>query len=192
MCYDYPMLGSIRGKTILKKDRFLIIEASGVGYKVNAPNWVLDSVTDGVDLFLFLYTHVREDSLQLYGFTKEEDLEMFEKLLGVSGIGPKGAISVLNITGVDNLEHAIAQNDLNYLTKVSGVGKKTAEKIILELKDKVTSKEKRENLKEELDALEALKALGYSPQEARQALAKTRSSSTNEKIKEALKILNQK
>lgn len=186
------MLGSIRGRTILKREKFLIVEVAGVGYKVSSTNSVLESVAENQEVFLFLYTHVREDALQLYGFTEEKDLEVFEKLLGVSGIGPKGALSVLNVAGVENLEHAITAQDLNYLTKVSGIGRKTAEKIILELKDKIVSKEKNTNLKDEADALEALKALGYSQNEARQALRETRAQNTNDRIKEALKVLGTK
>jgi Holliday junction DNA helicase RuvA len=121
-----------------------------------------------------------------------EELHFFEMLLNVSGIGPKGALSILGIASLSTLRRAISTGDTAYLTKVSGIGRKTAEKIVIELRDKV-GEEKEGSLQGELDALEALKSLGYSQNEARDALKKVPpDANTNTKIREALKILGGK
>lgn len=189
------MIGSIKGKTILKTDKFVIVEANGVGYKVNVSPDTLSKVKNA-ETFLFIHTHVREDSLDLYGFLNLEELEFFEMLINVSGIGPKGALAILGIASIETLKKAIGTGDISYLTKISGIGKKTAEKICIELRDKVANgtDEKREgSLQGELDTLEALKSLGYSQNEAREALKKVSpESNTSTKIKEALKILSGK
>lgn len=188
------MIGSLRGKIILKKERFLIIESGGVGYKVFTTTQLLnDSVSLDQEILVWIYTHVREDQLDLYGFENYQELEFFELLLGVSSIGPKSALGILNIAPMDTMSRAIASADLAYLTKISGIGRKTAEKIILDLRDKIKVEFVDHNTQDDLDALEALKMLGYSQQEARLALQNTdRDWNTNQKIKEALKILSSK
>ncbi len=188
------MIGSIKGKIVLKTDKFLIVEAGNVGYKVNISSDTLSQThKTNTEIFLFIHTHVREDSLDLYGFLDYKELEFFEMLINVSGIGPKGALAILGITTLETLKKAIATSDTSYLTKISGIGKKTAEKIIIELRDKVGKENNNISLKEELDALEALKSLGYSQVEAREALKNVSPDlDTNKKIKEALKILGGK
>ena len=151
----------------------------------------------GDEIFLFIHTHVREDALDLYGFLNLRELEFFEMLINVSGIGPKGALTILGIASIETLERAIGTGDTSYLTKISGIGKKTAEKIVIELRDKISEKIKDEkggaSMQGELDVLEALKSLGYSQNEAREALKKcSPDSNTNTKIREALKILGGK
>jgi holliday junction DNA helicase RuvA len=185
------MIGSIKGKIILKTDKFVIIEAGSVGYKVSlSPDAISKLHTDAS---LFIHTHVREDSLDLYGFLEYKDLEFFEMLINVSGIGPKGALGILGISSIETLSKAISSGDTSYLTKISGIGKKTAEKIIIELRDKVSEEKSSGSLRDELDALEALLSLGYSQNEAREALKKVDGDlDTNKKIKEALKILGGK
>jgi len=174
----------------------LILEAAGVGYRVSVSPDTLSKAKPDVETFLFIHTHVREDALDLYGFLDHAELEFFEMLISVSGIGPKGALSILSIATIDTLKRAITTGDTSYLTKISGIGKKTAEKIVLELRDKIkggVDGQSEETLKGELDALEALKSLGYSQGEAREALKKvTAEVSTNTKIKEALKVLGGK
>jgi Holliday junction DNA helicase RuvA len=134
--------------------------------------------------------------MDLYGFKDRQELEFFEMLINVSGIGPKGALTILGITSIETLKKAIGTSDTSYLTKISGIGKKTAEKIVIELRDKVASEMSEKeggSLQGELDALEALKSLGYSQNEARDALKKVSSDAdTNTKIREALKILGGK
>ena len=185
------MIGSIRGKVALKANKFLIIEAAGVGYKINA---ALDTIAKapklGDEISLWVHTHVREDAIDLYGFLNRENLEFFELLLGVPTIGPKSALAILGITTIETLRKAISTGDTAYLTKVSGIGRKTAEKIVVELRDKIGEEKEGISLQGELDALEALKSLGYSQHEAREALKKVApSGDTNSKIREALKIL---
>jgi len=188
------MIGSIKGKIILKTEKFLIVEASGVGYKVSvSPDTLSKAKKIGEEISLWIHTHVREDILDLYGFLERQELEFFEMLINVSGIGPKGALSILGITSIATLKKAVNTGDTGYLTKISGIGKKTAEKIVIELRDKIGEEKSGGSLQGELDALEALKSLGYSQNEARDALKKISADlSTNGKIKEALKILGGK
>lgn len=189
------MIGSIRGKIILKTEKFLLVETAGVGYKVNvSPDTLSKTPKLGEEIYLWIHTHVREDALDLYGFRDREELEFFEMLINISGIGPKGALAILGITSIETLRKAIGTGDTSYLTKISGIGRKTAEKIVIELRDKMAQGpedgKSEGSLQGELDALEALKSLGYSQNEAREALKKTPSGANlNTKIKEALKIL---
>jgi Holliday junction DNA helicase RuvA len=192
------MIGSIKGIITLKTEKFLIVETGGVGYKINVSPDVLSKIKKtGDEISLWIHTHVREDAFDLYGFLDHEELEFFEMLINVSGIGPKGALVILGVATIDTLKRAISTGDISYLTKISGIGKKTAEKIVIELRDKIAGKIKDEkgthSLQEELDSLEALKSLGYSQNEAREALKKVSpDANTNTKIKEALKILGNK
>lgn len=192
--YNERMIGSLRGKIILKTDKFVILEAGGVGYKVSVSPEVLAKVKKGgEEVSLSIHTHVREDAFDLYGFLGREELDFFEMLITISGIGPKGALSILGIATIETLKKAISTGDTGYLTKVSGIGRKTAEKIVLELREKVGKSKEGDTMREELDALEALRSLGYSQNEARDALKKVRpGTDTNTKIREALKILGGK
>jgi len=197
------MIGSLKGNIILKTDKFVIIEASGVGYKGNISPDTLSRVpaprlrsgqNETNELVSFwIHTHVREDILDLYGFQDRQELEFFEMLLNVSGIGPKGALSILGIASIETLRKAISTSDTAYLTKISGIGRKTAEKIVIELRDKMGSETSGSSLQGELDALEALKSLGYTQNEARDALKRVSvDANTNTKVREALKILGGK
>jgi Holliday junction DNA helicase RuvA len=185
------MIGSVRGKIALKTDKFLILEANGVGYKVSvSADLLVKAPKTGEEMFLWTHTHVREESLDLYGFPNIEELSFFEMLLNVSGIGPKSALAILGIATIETLKRAIGSGDTAYLTKISGIGKKTAEKIIIELRDKIGEEGLGKSMQAELDAMEALKSLGYSQNEAREALKKSSpDGDTNTKIREALKIL---
>lgn len=187
------MIGSIRGKIILKTDKFVIMETAGVGYKINlSPDTLTKIKKFSEEATLWTHLHVREDALDLYGFLSQEELQFFEMLIGVSGIGPKGALAILGISSLETLRKAIGSGDTSYLTKISGIGRKTAEKIVIELRDKVGQVE-GESLQGEMDALEALKSLGYSQNEARETLKKISTElNTNARIKEALKILGGK
>jgi Holliday junction DNA helicase RuvA len=187
------MLGSIQGKIILKNEKLVIVETSGLGYKINVSPDTLAKISQAKEIFFWTHLHVREDALDLYGFLNYPELEFFELLIGVSGIGPKGALAILSVASIETLKKAIGTEDINYLTKISGIGKKTAEKIVLELREKVGKEKTGGSLQEELDALEALKTLGYSQGEAREALKKIPvTMDTNQKIREALKILGGK
>ncbi len=191
------MIGSIKGKIILKKEKWLIVETVGVGYKINvSPDTLSRIQKQEKEVFFFIHTHVREDALDLYGFLDYPELEFFEMLIGVSGIGPKSALTILGIASIETLRKAIGTGDTSYLTKISGIGKKTAEKIVIELRDKMGTELGDVSLQGELDALEALKSLGYSQNQAREALKKVTEKipniDTNTKIREALKILGKK
>lgn len=182
------MFGSIKGKIILKTDRGVIVETSGVGYKIN----ILPDLShkEGGEVSFWIHTNVREDAIELYGFKERKELEFFEMLIGVSGIGPKSALAILGIATIETLRKAIGTGDITYLTKISGIGKKTAERIVIDLRDKMGDEKEGVSLQIELDAMEALKSLGYSQSEAREALKKVSPDvDTNTKIREALKIL---
>ena len=188
------MIRSIGGKITLKTEKFLIVETGGVGYKINvSPDTLSKAKKTGEEISFWIHTHVREDILDLYGFLERQELEFFEMLINVSGIGPKGALTILGIASIETLRKAISTGDIPYLTKISGIGKKTAEKIVIELRDKVGMELEGSSLQVELDTLEALKSLGYSQNEAREALKKVPTElDTNKKIREALKILGGK
>lgn len=189
------MISCIEGKVILKGERFVIIETDGVGYRVFVGPSVFVKIGKNNDrIKLWTHLHLREDSVELYGFLEYAELEFFETLIQISGVGPKSALGVLNVAPLDTLKHAIASGEISYLTKVSGIGKKIAEKIILELRDKLGKigyTGEKAFLKEEEDALRALRSLGYSYSEAREALKQVPSkiSGTQERVKESLKIL---
>ena len=192
-CYNERMIGSIKGKIILKRDKFIIVEVGGIGYKINASPDTLLKIKIGEEVHLFTHLHVREDAQDLYGFLEYGELEFFEMLIGVSGIGPKGALAILSVAPIETLKRAISTQDISYLTKISGIGRTTAEKIVLELREKVGEEKEGVSLQGEIDVLEALKSLGYSQMEAREALKKVSTEKdTGKKIKEALKILGGK
>ena len=169
----------------------MVIITRGVGNRVFTSN---ESIAKNPkSLSLFTHLAVRENALDLYGFESKEELSFFELLLTIPGIGPKSALSILNMAHVDTLRSAIGSGDVSYLTKVSGIGRKTAEKIILELKDKIGEIAKEENIsmKETSDAILALVSLGYSERDVRETLKQIGKNelSTEELIKEALKNL---
>lgn len=173
-----------------------IIMISGIGYKVFLINQDISSLSIGQNIALFTHHVIRENSQDLYGFVQKSTLEFFELLLTVSGIGPKSALGILNSASVETLTEGISSGDAGHLSKISGLGKKSAEKIVIGLKDKIGSVESTtgSNLSETGMALEALISLGYSEREARESVNKSdKSLSTEEIVKEALKNLgNQK
>ena len=192
------MISHLTGTVIELSDKYVVIDVRGVGYKVYCATDTLATLREDAPASLFTYLAVREAALDLYGFTSSEEQNIFELLLSVSGIGPKSAISILSFTSVETLKKAIGTGDTSYLTKVSGIGRKTAEKVVLELRDKlranVNMKENPGELRAESDVVEALKSLGYSQNEARDALKEVSSEivGTNARIREALKILGTK
>ena len=185
------MISYVSGKVSEKSARFVVIDVHGLGYKVFATDDTLRQLKLSTETKLRTYHIVREDAQDLYGFLDEEDLKLFELLLSVPGIGPKTALNILNVATPETLRRSITSNETAYLTKISGIGKKTAEKIVLELKEKLGAGEGGTTLKEEADALEALKSLGYSHGEAREALKNLPKEivSTSDRVKHALKLL---
>lgn len=150
----------------------MILSVGGVGYQVFLSTYTLGKVAGQEQVLFHIHTHVREDMLALYGFLNEEELMMFELLISISGIGPKVALSILSIADVRTIRTAIVNKDPSILTRVSGVGKKTAERVIIELQNKVESVgiEDQESALAGQDAIEALTSLGYSVTQAREAL----------------------
>lgn len=190
------MIAHITGKIIDIQERFLVVDVNGIGYKVFVSSDTISQISINQNVSLFTFLAVREDALDLYGFITDEERAFFELLLSVSGIGPKSALSILSVTAIDTLKKAIATGDTSYLNKVSGIGRKTAEKIVIELRDKLKAhiNDTHTNLRGDHDAIDALKALGYSQNEAREALKDLSPDivDISGKIKEALKRLGGK
>lgn len=167
------MISLVAGKVLAKDlNKLTVLTAGGVGYEImvsaaSAKNWAI-----GTDVQILTYLAVRESALDLYGFANDSEKQLFEKFLLVSGIGPKTALHLLSLGSVQEISSAIGRGDLSYLTNVSGIGKKTAERILVELKNKIgagaTGLEEFEGALG--DVIEGLAALGYSLIEARDAV----------------------
>lgn len=190
------MIGQLIGKVSVVDSRFVILDVNGVGYKVFCSLDTLNKLKSSKEP-VTIWTHlvVREDVLDLYGFLDKAELEFFELLIGISGVGPKSALSILSLAPPETLKRAISANNTGYLTQVSGIGRKIAEKIVLELRDKIGALESEGgNLDQEAETILALEALGYSNREAREALHKIPNhiTDTGEQIKEVLKQLGKK
>jgi Holliday junction DNA helicase RuvA len=198
------MIAAIRGTVLFIEGSSLVIECGGIGYQVYVTGEVLSGAVPGMELSLFTYLQVKEDGLALFGFARQDEKRLFEQLLTVSGVGPKGALAVLSCMGADGLRLAVVSADSKQIAKTPGIGTKTAQKIILELKDKV-------NLEDTLrtdtgmervtagtlsgaraDTVMALAALGYSEAEALQAVKRVdapEDATSDEILKLALKQL---
>lgn len=172
------MISYLTGKILNKGVNFVVILVNGIGYKVFMEPSRCIGLENGNELELYTHQHVREDMLDLYGFKSMEELEMFELLLTISGIGPKSALGVISIASIADIKDSIARGDSSLLVKVSGIGKKTAERVVLELRDKVDHLtistfgpgEVGGQSSASSDEMDALMALGYSMQQARDAL----------------------
>ena len=182
------MIGFLKGNVLQTTNSTLILDVSGVGYLVACPLPLLVSSNTGDELSLFIHTHVREDHITLYGFKDSSDLFLFEKLTSVSGIGPKSALAMLSVHSPSSLADAVERSDAEALSHTPGVGKKTAEKIILELKGKLSHLIGKEMNDTTLEVRLALEALGYSAKEIHAALKDldTEGKTTSTIIKEAL------
>jgi Holliday junction DNA helicase RuvA len=191
------MISSLSGQVRHKDLHHLVIDVNGVGYRVAVPSEVALDAAPSSPIFLWTHLAVRENSLDLYGFAEKEVLEIFELLITISGIGPKTALGILNVASPATLRQAVASSDTSHLTRVSGIGRKNAEKIVLELKDKLKVTEEDASTssaqaRSEGDALEALVSLGYSERDARDALKKVPKDveGAPERVRAALKNLN--
>lgn len=194
--YDEGMIGRIRGILERINENQALVDVGGVGYLVSLTGEASRAVSAciGEEVAIETYLAVREQALDLYGFASERERDFFILLITVSGIGPKSALSILTIAEADTIAGAVRAGESAYLTKVSGIGKKNAEKIVLELKDKLGALEEEGgtiSLKSESEALEALRALGYSQREAREALSaiEKEHTTTDARIKAALRLL---
>ena len=191
------MIACLSGTVRHKDLHYLVVDISGVGYKVLVTTETALDVTPSSPIFLWTHLVVRETSLELFGFLDKETLDTFELLITISGIGPKSALSILNVATPSMLRQAVASGDTTYLTRVSGIGKKNAEKIVLELKDKlkITKEDASTSsaqVRAEGDALEALVSLGYNERDAREALKRVpkETEGASERVKAALKLLS--
>lgn len=177
------MYAYLKGTVAWKTADRIVVEVSGVGYNVYvSPGRIYDFPEYGEEVKVYTYTGVREDAINLYGFVTLEELELFKLLISVSGIGPKGGLAMLSVMSVDDIRYAIMTGDAKLLAKAPGVGKKTAERVIIDLKDKINAQDFEESvsgavLEKSLmehpkarDAADALVALGYSGKEAKHAV----------------------
>lgn len=190
------MISKIKGKTEYIKDGYIVVDVNGVGYKIFATPYSLGKVAGKEEVDFFIHTYVREDALALYGFLTMEELEMFELLISISGIGPKAGLGILTVANPKTIKTAILNEDSSILTRVSGVGKKTAERVILELKNKIADmpESEKDSAVSDMDAIEALIGMGYTVTEAREALKLVPKDikEVGERIKRALKNLGKK
>ncbi len=190
------MIGYLEGKVELIRNNQIIINVNGVGYRVLVGPEFCSKLHVGETAQMYVYTQVREDVLALYGFPGVEELDFFELLISVSGIGPKAAIGILAAAPIDKIRASIVGQDPTLLSSVSGVGKKTAEKVVVELKNKVGATGSlfgNVSGKAE-DVYEALIGLGFKPQEAREAIASLPSdyTETESQLKHCLAMLSKK
>jgi holliday junction DNA helicase RuvA len=189
------MISKLTGFISEVEEKTLTLDVHGVGYEIYlSPGTLAGLLPSDEPITIYTHMHVREQSMELFGFLSKDAKHFFEMVIGVSGIGPKGALGVLDIAPLQTLVGAIMQGDASYLTKVSGVGKRTAEKIVLETKDKVAKlgiEGDMRAVQDDSDALAALQALGYTLMQARDVLREIPDeiTATNEKITYALKKL---
>ncbi len=199
------MIAYIKGNVESIGEDYVVIDNHGIGYRVFSPSSTLNQLQMKSEVKLYTYYHVREDAILLYGFKRESDRKIFVLLLGVSGIGPKAALGILSTLSPEDLQFAILSDDAKAICKAPGIGKKTAQKLILELKDKFNLEEAFEqkldmtetsgslvNSSSVQEAVEALAALGYSSTEALKAVQQVTNGeglSTELLLKQALKYL---
>jgi len=189
------MISRLEGKICTIEAPWIVLDVHGVGYRITLGKEALLAAEKNKTDNFTLWTHlvVREDALTLFGFHNKDDLDFFELLITISGIGPKTALSIMDVATIPTMRKAVLTSDAEYLSKVTGMGRKTAEKIVLGLKDKLISKGKEEGeaLQNTSDSIEALKALGWSERDSRDALKKvpTEITDTGERIKAALRLL---
>ncbi|MCI1721317.1 MAG: Holliday junction branch migration protein RuvA [Lachnospiraceae bacterium] len=194
------MISYIIGTISEIRDESLVLENNGIGYFISVPSSMLDGLTCGDEVRIHTYMAVREDAIALYGFRTKDDLGVFRLLLGVSGIGPKGALAVLSALSADDLRFAVLADDAATISKVPGIGKKTAQKLILELKDKMDLQDAFEKKaantaaagelpagSPQSEAVLALASLGYPSAEALKAVRKVSAGDAADNVEELLK-----
>lgn len=197
------MYSYIKGELVEILDDVIVVEAGQIGYNIHIPASMIDNFTGtGQEVKIYTYLQVKEDDMQLYGFLTRDDLNIFKLLLGVNGIGPKGALAVLSVMTPDDLRFAVLGEDAKSIAKAPGIGNKTAQRVILELKDKISLEDtfaaKTEHIAEQQsitstvknEAVQALTALGYSSSEALKAIngvELTEDITVEEVLKQALK-----
>lgn len=199
------MISFVRGYLSEVYEDSIVIDSQGIGYQIGVPSSVLSELPPvGSEVKIYTYLQIAENLMALYGFASRDDLRIFKMLIGVSGIGPKGALAILSTIRPDDLRFAILSSDAKAIAKSPGIGLKTAQKVILELKDKLSLDEAVELKREAVtkgsaalgsareDALEVLTALGYSSSEALKAVRQvdvTEGMSADAVVKQALKLV---
>jgi len=186
------MIGSLHGVVELFDGHNLLVQVGGIGYKVHVTQAILSKCHIGEKIVLYTYTHIREDILELYGFEKIEDLKLFESLISVSGIGPKTAIGIFQVGDRDQILISIQKADVNFFTGVPRLGKKNAQKIIIELKGKLGNIEDLDltDTEDSVEVVQVLKKFGFGQKEINEAIkAVGDEKDTSKKIKMALKYL---
>jgi len=190
------MIAKLKGKISFFYGNYVVIDVNDVGYKVQVTAHTLGRIASSSEVELYTHTYVREDTLSLFGFLELEEFDMFELLISISGIGPKAALGILSIADPKMIRAAVLSEDPSILTRVSGVGKKIAQRVILELKNKVSdlTANQKEKASADSEALEALVSMGYSVSESREMLKNVPSevSGIGERVKMALKSFGKK
>ena len=192
------MISFLKGKILNKGQGYVILRTDNIGYQIFVNAGIYADLQIGQEIELYIHHNVSENAQDLYGFKNFFELEFFKLLISVSGIGPKSALGVLAMSSVDEIKESIAHGDPSILNKVSGIGQKTAERIVLELRSKigrlegVASGQSTADVSVSSDEIDALMALGYSLQQAREALRRVDGKITDsgERIKAALKNIN--
>lgn len=165
------MISYLSGKVQIIRDGWAIIDVAGVGYKVYINADLASQIHKDENIELYTYTHVREDILALYGFQELEELDFFEMLISVSGVGPKAALNILSVASIDKLKASIRNQDPTLLSSVSGIGKKTAEKVVIELKNKLGARGDIFTGAKSDEVYDALIQLGFKREEVGAAIA---------------------
>ena len=195
------MIAYLKGIIDIKRQDYVVIDVHGVGYKIFMPEGAIQNLEVDSEVKIYTFMRVREDDVSLYGFLNVEELAMFELLISVGGIGAKSAVGILSNIAPSKFALAVITDDVTTLKKLPGIGAKTAQRIILELKDKINTQEATEQENEikqktevsdsAKDAIEALQVLGYTRREVEEAISKIGESNltTEEIIKQGLKYL---
>src|SRR3989338_5407543 len=191
------MISYLKGVIFIKKPKYLIMLVNNVGYEIFASEKTLSLLNESAEASLYIHHHITENAQELYGFTNQPELEMFKNLIGISGVGPKSALGVMASATVEDIIQAILSEDPGLLRTVSGIGPKTAERIVVELKSKIGKLGKEMNMKDasvapkDIETIEALIGLGYSRREIMDVIKQVPSDTTDtsEKIKRSLKLL---
>ncbi len=193
------MISSLEGKITLRAEKYIILEVNSIGYKVWCGEKTLSKIPQiGESVKLFTYLSIKETAWDLFGFMTVAEIELFELLISISGIGPKTAAGILSSATVDDLQEAIILGDETILSRVSGIGKKVAQKIVIELKSKIKKLSKASGDKfsmiDEIEIIDALVTLGYRISEAREAIKQVPPDvkGVENRVREALKRLGKR
>lgn len=187
LCND--MIGSLRGRVLDINPPRVLLEVASVGYNVALSHASLSGVRVNDEVFFYIHDHIREDAHDLYGFLSMDELRLFERMISISGVGPKIALAILSSGSVETVKRAMVNGDLATLTSVPGVGKKIAQKIILELKGQIVDADVV--APEDREVIDALVSLGYSAAQAKEALraVSSEASGVSDRVREALRVL---